>query len=86
LDTVDWLLDSDPAIRRQAMRDLTDASSATVAAEKRRQADGRWLLDRAYDEALAIPVGEPVGGQSRWNTLRALRVLRWYRSKKWRSA
>jgi hypothetical protein len=45
--------------------------------ESRRQADGRWLLDRAYDEALAVPVGESIGQPSRWNTLRALRVLRW---------
>ena len=44
----------------------------------RRQADGRWLLDRAYDEALALPLGEVLGEPSRWNTLRALRVLRWY--------
>ncbi len=46
--------------------------------ESRRQTDGRWLLDRAYDEALAFPIGESVGEPSRWNTLRALRVLRWY--------
>jgi hypothetical protein len=46
--------------------------------ESRRQADGRWLLDRAYDEALAVPVGESIGEPSRWNTLRALRVLQWY--------
>jgi hypothetical protein len=48
--------------------------------EGRRQADGRWLLDRAHDEALALPLpsGERVGEPSRWNTLRALRVLRWY--------
>ena len=44
----------------------------------KRQADGRWLLDRAYDEALALPFGESAGEPSRWNTLRALRVLRWY--------
>jgi hypothetical protein len=43
-----------------------------------RRAGGRWLLDRAYDEALAFPLGESVGQPSRWNTLRALRVLRWY--------
>ena len=43
-----------------------------------RQADGRWLLDDAHDEALAFPFGESVGEPSRWNTLRALRVLRWY--------
>jgi hypothetical protein len=46
--------------------------------ESRRQADGRWILDRAYDEALALPVGESAGEPSRWNTLRALRVLRWF--------
>ena len=50
--------------------------------EGRRQvsvvARGRWLLDRAYDEALPFPLGELVGEPSRWNTLRALRVLRWY--------
>ena len=40
-----------------------------------KQQSGRWLLDRAYDEALALPFGESVGGPSRWNTLRALRVL-----------
>jgi hypothetical protein len=44
--------------------------------ESRRQADGRWLLDRAYDEALPFATGEMVGEPSRWNTLRALRVLR----------
>ena len=49
--------------------------------ESRRQADGRWLLDRAYDEALAFPFGESVGEPSRWNTLRALRVLRWYETR-----
>ncbi len=42
------------------------------------QADGRWLLDDAHDEALAFQFGESVGEPSRWNTLRAMRVLRWY--------
>jgi hypothetical protein len=45
--------------------------------ESKRQADGRWLLDDAHDEALALPFGETVGESSRWNTLRALRALRW---------
>jgi hypothetical protein len=45
----------------------------------RRQADGRWPLDDAHDEALAFPLGESVGEPSRWNTLRAMRVLRWYK-------
>ncbi|HUN28944.1 MAG TPA: hypothetical protein VMV65_04030 [Alphaproteobacteria bacterium] len=45
--------------------------------ESRRCADGRWLLDRAYDESLAFSFEETAGAPSRWNTLRALRVLRW---------
>jgi hypothetical protein len=53
-------------------------SDAVHLIESRRQADGRWLLERAYDEALALPFDESVGEPSRWNTLRALRVLRWY--------
>jgi hypothetical protein len=44
----------------------------------RREEEGWWRLDRAYDEALAVGTGESVGEASRWNTLRALRVLRWY--------
>jgi hypothetical protein len=47
--------------------------------ESKQKADGRWLLDDAHDEALACPLGESVGTPSRWNTLRALRVLRWYK-------
>ena len=46
--------------------------------ERARQPDGRWLLDNAHDEALALKFGESVGEPSRWNTLRALRVLRWH--------
>ena len=52
--------------------------AAVAIIEQRRQADGRWLLDRSYAEALAVPLGESVGAPSRWNTLRALRVLRWF--------
>ena len=51
---------------------------AIKVVESRRQVDARWLLDRAHLEALAVPLGEAVGEPSRWNTLRALRVLRWY--------
>jgi hypothetical protein len=53
-------------------------SEAVHFIESRRQSDGRWLLDRAYDEALGLRFGESAGEPSRWNTLRALRVLSWY--------
>jgi hypothetical protein len=51
---------------------------AVHVVESKRQKGGSWLLDRAHDEALALPLGESVGEPSQWNTLRALRVLRWY--------
>jgi hypothetical protein len=44
----------------------------------KRQADGRWLLDGSHAEPLDFVFHESVGEPSRWNTLRALRVLRWY--------
>ena len=64
--------------RRADVQPDARMSDAVHFIESRRQADGRWLLDRAYEEALALPSGESAGGPSRWNTLRALRVLRWY--------
>jgi len=39
---VRWLLDSDPSIRWQVMRDLTDESDAAVAAERARVAAEGW--------------------------------------------
>ena len=46
--------------------------------ESKQQADGRWLLDDTHNEALPFRFVEQVGAPSRWNTLRALRVLRWF--------
>jgi hypothetical protein len=46
---IEWLLDSDPSIRWQVLRDLTDAPNALVAAERARVALEGWgalLLDR----------------------------------------
>jgi len=42
MDVVEWLLDSDPAIRWQVMRDLTDATEEDVAAERARVATEGW--------------------------------------------
>ena len=47
MSVIDWLLDSDPSIRWQVMRDLTDASAEEVAAERARvgtEGDGARLL------------------------------------------
>src|SRR4051794_39346510 len=39
---IDWLLDSDPAIRWQVMRDLTDEPPSVVASERARIATEGW--------------------------------------------
>jgi hypothetical protein len=39
---LDWLLDSDPALRWQVLRDLTDAPPEVVAAERARVATEGW--------------------------------------------
>jgi hypothetical protein len=49
---------------------------ALVAA--RRDGDGRWPLDVRYPGEMPVELDEGEGQPSRWNTLRALRVLNWY--------
>ncbi len=44
----------------------------------RQRPDGRWLLDATPRGRVWFSVDEPVGEPSRWITLRALRVLRWW--------
>jgi hypothetical protein len=46
--------------------------------EQRRHADGRWRLQNEYPGKVFFRL-ESIGRPSRWNTLRALRVLKWWR-------
>ena len=43
----------------------------------RQQPDGTWLLENTHPGAVHFLLEEGDGRPSRWNTLRALRVLRW---------
>ncbi|HTJ72762.1 MAG TPA: squalene cyclase [Actinospica sp.] len=53
-------------------------SEAVDLVESKRDADGLWALENPHTERLHFAMDEGVGKPSRWNTLRALRVLRWY--------
>jgi hypothetical protein len=53
---------------------LADAIDVVRRTER---ADGRWVLDHAYPGKTYFQL-ERVGAPSRWNTLRALRVLGWW--------
>ena len=44
----------------------------------KRQSDGTWLLENTHPGAVHFTLEDGDGRPSRWNTLRALRVLRWY--------
>ncbi len=59
--------------------DVTPDERVTEAIELlrgKREADGRWLLELTYPGAVHFEM-EAEDGPSRWNTLRAMRVLRW---------
>lgn len=53
-------------------------SEAIDLVASRRAADGRWPLENVHPGELEGEPGVEEGQPSRWNTLRALRVLRWY--------
>jgi hypothetical protein len=53
-------------------------AEAIALLRAKRQADGAWLLDRTHPGAVPFELEDGVGLPSRWNTLRALRVLRWW--------
>ncbi len=45
---------------------------------QRRHQNGRWPLNLLHPEWIPLRMETDLGSASRWNTLRALRVLRWY--------
>jgi hypothetical protein len=68
-DVIAWLLEGDPAIRWQTLRDLVGAADAEVTRERKRVAregwgaglldrqgaDGRWAAGRSGDDGLYTP-------------------------------
>lgn len=63
-------------------RDAGTAPDARLAeavdlVRSKRQPDGTWLLENSHPGRIHFPLDEGDGRPSRWNTLRALRVLKW---------
>jgi len=52
-------------------------TEAVALVESKRDGDGRWPLEVRYPGEMPVEIDEGEGRPSRWNTLRALRVLRW---------
>lgn len=51
---------------------------AVELVRSKQEKDGRWLLEKIYPGRVHFDIEGPVGSASRWNTLRALRVLKWW--------
>ena len=73
---IDWLLDTDPSIRWQGMRDLNGAPAEIVAAERSRVASegwGAWLLDQQRPDG---QWGDGIATPFWWSNLYTLLFLR----------
>ncbi len=62
----------------QAVPDARAAEGIELVRSKRGEA-GHWALDLRHPGNMPVEIDTGAGRPSRWNTLRALRVLRWYR-------
>jgi hypothetical protein len=64
----------------RAVGDVPDArvGEAVALVRSKRQPDGTWLLENTHPGRVHFALEDGDGRPSRWNTLRALRVLRWY--------
>lgn len=70
-----WGLDY---LRRADVTPDERVAEAIELLRAKRDGEGRWLVDVTYPGVMPVPFAEPEGAQSKWNTLRALRVLDWY--------
>jgi hypothetical protein len=66
--------------RAGAVPDERVAEAIDLVASKRDD-DGRWPLETQHPGRMLVETDEGEGRPSRWNTLRALRVLDWYSSE-----
>ena len=65
-------------LRCASVRPDARVAEAIDLVASKRDGEGRWLLDGRYPGAMPVELDEDEGRPSRWNTLRALRVLNWY--------
>jgi hypothetical protein len=65
-------------LRRAGVRPDARVAEVIALVESKRDGEGRWPLDHQHPGTMAVDVDTGEGQPSRWNTLRALRVLDWY--------
>ena len=64
-------------LRSAGIKPDSRISEAIAIVIERRHQNGRWPLNLRHPEYIPLEMETRVGSASHWNTLRALRVLRW---------
>jgi len=72
-------------LRRVGVAPDERVAEAIELVESKRDSDGRWPLETRHRGTMAVDVDQGEDQPSRWNTLRALRVLDWYSARDKRS-
>jgi hypothetical protein len=65
-------------LRRAGVAPDERMSEAIDLVLSKQDADGRWPLEVRYPGTMPVEIAEGEGRPSRWNTLRAYRVVSWY--------
>jgi hypothetical protein len=65
-------------LRRAGVAPDERVAEAMELVAPKRDREGRWPLETRHPGRMPVEMDEGEGRPSRWNTLRALRVLRWY--------
>lgn len=65
-------------LRNAGVKPDSRVSDAVETVIERRHQNGRWPLNLLHPEHIPLQMETDVGRASRWNTLRALRVLHWH--------
>ena len=73
-----WGLDY---LRRAGAQPDQRVAEAIALVENKRDGDGRWPLENPHAGKVHFDMEDGAGKPSRWNTLRALRVLAWYSTR-----
>jgi len=68
-------------LRRAGVAPDERVAEAIELVESKRDGDGRWPLEMRHPGQMPVEIDEGEGRPSRWNTLRALRVLDWYSAR-----
>ncbi|TAK13899.1 MAG: hypothetical protein EPO32_03835 [Anaerolineae bacterium] len=67
-------------LRNAGVRPDERVAEAVELVTKKRDADGRWPRENIHADPVGLAMEGAAGTPSRWNTLRAQRVLDWYSS------